>query len=151
MLGYCVEEYSEVRERLKPLMERHWLEIGHDRELIPLDVDHEKYAVLAEAGALALVCAWDQGRLVGYIAAINGTHLHYASTLFAEIDVFWLDPAYRKGLNGLRLFTELEAELKRRGVKKVLGQTKLGDKDVSALFKYLGWSPVEILFAKVIT
>lgn len=151
MLTYHVEDFRELFEKLEPLLERHWREIALDQERVPLAVDYARYRQFAASGHLAMIGAWDSGKLVGYIAAIVSTHLHYASTLFAAIDVFWLDPAYRAGLNGLRLFTELEAELKRRGVVKMIGQTKLAaDKDVSKLYEYLGWSPVETLFAKVI-
>lgn len=151
MLTYKVERYSDIAAEMVPLWVRHWKEVARDQETIKLDVDHSRYLQLCEAGALVIVTARAAGVLVGYIAAILSTHLHYTSTLHAGLDVFWLDPQYRNALNGVRLFTTIESELKLRGVKKVIGQTKLsGALDVSEMFKYLGWTPIETLFAKAL-
>lgn len=152
MLTYDREFYIDIDAELRPLLVRHWNEIALDKAAVPLDVDEARYRILDEGGNLVIITARDGVRLVGYVVAILSSHLHYASTLFGAIDVFWLDPAYRAGVNGIRLFTELELELKRRGVRKMIGQTKLGaGRDVSRLFEYLGWKPIETVFSKVVT
>lgn len=150
MLTYAVEQYGVLSEEIKPMLHRHWLEIAVDQDAIKLDVDSERYAHLSACGSLVLITARSSARLVGYVAAILSTHLHYRSTLHAIIDVFYLAPAYRQAQNGLGLFVALEEELLRRGVRKVIGQTKLGDKDVSAVFGFLGWTETERLFTKVL-
>jgi hypothetical protein len=100
---------------------------------------------------LAIVTARQEGRLVGYVAAIINTHLHYASTKFGTLDVFWLAPDVRKSVNGVGLFTAIEEELKRRGVVKMIGQTKLGPHDVGLIFEFLGWTETERLFTKAVS
>ena len=150
MLIYAVEPYGALTEEIKPLLQEHWREIAVDRDTIPLHVNVEQYRHLAACGSLVLITARDSVRLVGYIAAIMSNHLHYASTLHAIIDVFWLEPEYRQGRNGLGLFVALEAELARCGVRKVIGQTKLGAADVWPVFKFLGWTETERLYTKVL-
>ena len=150
MLKYAVEPFSKIIDEARPLLEAHWLEIGLDRDIIPLDIDYEKYLQLNANANLIIVTARQEGVLVGYIAAILSSHLHYHSTLFATLDVFYLKPEFRKGLNGVNLFLEMQRALKWRDVRKVIGQTKLGDKDISAVYRYLGWKPIETLFAKVL-
>ncbi len=149
-MKYAVEHYGAVEIELRPLLRQHWLEIARDQDTIPLDVDEPRYLHLEACGSLALITARKDARLVGYIAAIISGHLHYASTLHAIIDVFWLSPDYRQARNGLGLFVALEEELARRGVRKVIGQTKVGEgKDVSAIFAFLGWTETERLYTKV--
>lgn len=152
MLRYNVAAWTDILVEIQPLLKRHWEEVALDREQVKLDVDHLRYAQLDAEGALALVAARDpeqDHRLVGYIAAIISTHLHYKSTVFGLFDVFYLDPEYRVGRNGMFLFLEMEKELKRRGVKKMVGQTKLS-LNVSPVFEFLGWTEVERVFTKVI-
>lgn len=151
MLKYAIENYGAISHEIKPLLKKHWEEVGLDREAVPLDVDEARYSHLSATGGLVIVTLRDDARLVGYIAAIVSTHLHYASTLCGFLDVFWLDPGYRAGINGIRMFTELETVLKAMGVKKMIGQTKLGDLDMSKMFEYLGWKAIEKLFSKVVT
>lgn len=146
--------YADVVLELQPLLQRHWEEVALDKEQVPLDVDHFRYAQLDAHGALVIVTARDprnDHRLVGYIAAIVSEHLHYAGSTFGALDVFWMEPGYRKAVNGMRLFAEMELELARRGVVKMVGQTKVRkDLDVSAIYEWLGWTKTEVLFTKVL-
>lgn len=150
MLTYALENFSALSVEIKPLLQKHWHEIAVDRDTIALDVDYERYRHIDACGSLVLITGRQDAQLVGYIAAFISTHLHYASTLHAIIDVFYLKPAYRQAQNGLGLFVALEVELQRRGVRKVVGQTKLGERDVSKVFEFLGWTETERLFTKVL-
>lgn len=154
MLRYSLAAYSDIALELQPLLKRHFEEVALDKAEVPLHVDHLRYAELDANGALVIVTARDpeaDHRLVGYIAAFVTNHLHYASTLFASLDVFWMEPDYRKAANGMRLFAEMEAELARRGVVKMVGQTKVrADLDVSAIYQWLGWTKTEVLFTKIL-
>ncbi len=133
-----------------PLWQRHWEEIGTDKDRIPLDPDWQKYNELFLAGALHILGARDSnGVLVGYVFSIVGPHIHYKSTRVAFFDLYWLAPEYRKGTNGVRLFKETEKSLREHGVVKVFGQTKTF-KDVSMIFQRLGWKHVESVFTKVL-
>jgi hypothetical protein len=150
-MTYEHESYSAISEEIRPLLRRHWEAIANDKEAVPLDVDEEKYRALDSAGLLVIITARVDGRLVGYIAAILSPHLHYRSTLFATFDVFWMEPEFRSGLNGVGLFTRMLLQLKAAGVVKVVGQSKVGSgRDVSAIYRALGFEQAEILYTRTI-
>ena len=150
-MTYEHESYATIAEEIRPLLRRHWEAIANDKEAVPLDVDDEKYRALDSAGLLVIITARVDGRLVGYIAAILSPHLHYRSTLFATFDVFWMEPEFRSGLNGVGLFTRMLLQLKAAGVVKVVGQSKVGGgRDVSAIYRALGFEQAEILYTRTI-
>ena len=155
-MTYEHESYSAISEEIRPLLRRHWEAIANDKEAVPLDVDEEKYRALDSAGLLVIITArvdelMVDGRLVGYIAAILSPHLHYRSTLFATFDVFWMEPEFRSGLNGVGLFTRMLLQLKAAGVVKVVGQSKVGGgRDVSAIYRALGFEQAEILYTRTL-
>jgi len=146
-LSLQVEEFSQVIEEAKPLLYRHWLEVALDKEKVPLDPDWARYASLEGRGSLSVVTMRQNGKLVGYSCMVVERGLHYASTLEARMDIFWLAPECRGRMGGVRLFRAVERELKRRGVQRVYLGSKL-HKDVSSLFVRLGYTPVERYFSK---
>lgn len=154
MLKYEAANWGDIAAEIAPLTRRHWEEVALDKEMVPLDIDYLRYSQIEAAGMLVIITARDparDNRLVGYISAVCTFHLHYERTMFGVIDVYWLEPRYRQGLNGILLFTKLEEELKRRGVVKMIGQTKIRrDLDVSIMFEALGWKRAELIFTKVI-
>ena len=150
-MTYEHESYATIAEEIRPLLRRHWEAIANDKEAVPLDVDEEKYRALDSAGLLVIITARVDGKLVGYIAAILSPHLHYRSTLFATFDVFWMEPEFRSGLNGVGLFTRMLLQLKAAGVVKVVGQSKVGSgRDVSAIYRALGFEQAEILYTRTL-
>lgn len=146
---YAVERWRDLRPEMLPLLDRHWREIALNHADVPLDIDHERYDALDEAGALHIVTVRRDGDLIGYHVAIVSTHLHYASTLHGITDVFYVAPEYRQGFIGIRLFQCVEKELKALGVKKLYTGTKV-HLDLSKLFERLGYRRVEFLYAKII-
>lgn len=147
-----VEKFHEIARELPPLFERHYREIALDRDSIPLDPDWDRYFMLALNGLLVVRTARFDKALVGYIFNLVGPHLHYCSTPHAEIEMFWLDPAYRGSSFAIRWFRDNEATLKELSVKRVGVAVKNGYKDgrVGLIFKRLGYRPIETVWAKVI-
>jgi hypothetical protein len=147
-----VEKFHEIARELPPLFERHYREIALDQKTIPLDPDWDRYFVLALSGNLVVTTARVDKTLVGYIFNLVGPHLHYRTTPHAEIEMFWLDPAYRGGAFALRWFRENEATLKKLGIKKVGVATKSGYKGgrVGLIFKRLGYRPIETTWSKLL-
>ena len=131
------------------MFSRHWREIALNHDEVPLDIDWARYADLHEKGALHVVTARREGRLIGYHIAIITTHLHYRSTLHGITDVYYIVPECRHGVTGMRLFQAVERELKARGVRKLFTATKL-HLDQGPLFERMGYRPVERLYAKLI-
>lgn len=146
---YRVERWKHLREEMLPLLVRHWREVALNHADVPLDIDEARYAELDESGALHIVTARRGGQLIGYHVAIVSPHLHYASTLHGITDVYWIAPEHRVGRTALRLFQTVERELKARGVRKLFTATKL-HLDQGPLFEFLGYRPVERLYAKLI-
>lgn len=153
----AVEPWERVRLEVWPLWAEHHAEIARDGDLVPLAPDWEKYSAHAAAGALHIVTARQDGRLVGYLFALVSTHLHYATTQFAFFDLYWLHPDHRLAGDadsletldsvGAQLFIEAEETLRRRGVEKMIGTTKVWQ-DNSRLFKLLDWEETERVFAR---
>ena len=96
----------------------------------------------------------DGSTLVGYVFVLVYPHLHYASTLWAATDIFWLDPAYRQGLTGFRMFRLMEKSLKETGVKAIAVNVKLHFEasrgTIGKLFERLGYKPIETIYSKYI-
>lgn len=146
---FTCEAFEDIRDEIEPLWLLHWQEIGQDKDRVPLDPDWGRYAALDASGHLAVVTVRKGGVLIGYAFALVDTHLHYRSTLFASLDLYYLLPAHRGGRTALRLFQALEAELAARGVVKAVGNTKLAA-DQGRLFQHLGWRETERLFVKTL-
>lgn len=146
---YAVEPWSSFKHEAAQLFKRHWREIALNHAEVPLDIDHERYDALAEAGALHIVTARKGGLLIGYHLAIVSGHLHYKSTLHGITDIYYVVPECRHGTLAIRLFQAVERELKKVGVRKLFTATKL-HLDQGRLFEHLGYKPVERLYAKLI-
>jgi GNAT superfamily N-acetyltransferase len=146
------ERFSAIAKELPPLFERHWLELGSNRDTIKLDPDWDRYLAMDAAGLLVVTTARVAGVLVGYIFNIVGPHLHYRSTAHAELEMFWLDPAWRGLWFSLRWFRGNDDMLRELGVKRVHVAVKNGYKDgrVGVIFKRLGYLPVETVYSKVL-
>lgn len=149
MITFHVEPWSRFRTEGVQLWKDHWAEVAVDRDEIKLDVDFAQYDAQDAAGALHIVVARDEGRIVGYWSGLIRGHLHYGSTLHAFTDVYFVEKAYRKEGLGVALFSFVEKSLKARGVKKIVTATKV-HLNHSALFKGLGYRETEIVFTKLL-
>lgn len=136
------------------LFKQHWLEIALNKDRIRLDPDWDKYFDLDLADILNVLTVRANGVLVGYVFVLVFPHLHYFSTTWAQTDMFWLQPAYREGWTGVRMFRELEKHLKTRGVKVIHVVVKLHYQaergTLNKLFERLGYHPIETVMAKYI-
>jgi GNAT superfamily N-acetyltransferase len=144
-----VEEFGPFCREVQPLLPRHWEELALNKETVPLAPDYDRYAHMDAQGMLSVVTVRAQGRLVGYSIMIVQPGFHYKTILEARMDIFWLAPEYRGRMGGVRLFKAHEAELKRRGVKRIYVGSKL-HKDSTRLFLALGYHPIEQWFSKMV-
>ena len=74
MIILARETFGAIRDELMALWQPHYDEVAEDQDVIPLDPDWEKYAVLALRGSLAIVTARRADELVGYVFAVVDTH-----------------------------------------------------------------------------
>jgi hypothetical protein len=122
-----------------------------DHDAVPLDPDFNAYAALDHVGQLQVITVRSDGDLVGYHTSIVRPHLHYKGTLHAQVDLYYLHPEFRRGINGLRLFEAAERAWRERGVIKAMTGTKLHDHlNVGRIFERQGWRATEHSYTKVL-
>ena len=148
-LTYAIEPFSAAQPEVARLCVRHWEEIALNKGAIALDPDWERYAVLDSMQAIVLATARAEGDLVGYQIFLVSPHLHYRSSLTALSDVVYLAPEHRFGMAGIRLMRCAEAELRRRGVQRVVQNVKLHT-DWGRVLERMGYAPIERLYSKLL-
>lgn len=147
-LTFQVESFTVIAPELPALFARHWHELADHQDTRPLDPDWQRYMELEAMGRLHVITARCGEVLVGYIFNLIGPHLHYKSTLHAEIEMFWLEPPYRGGWFAVKWFRENDRLLRQAGVKFI----HCGVKNhymagrVGSIFRRLGYKPSETLW-----
>lgn len=149
MITFHVEPWCEFKRDAAYLWPKHWEEVAVNRDKIKLDVDYAQYDAMDAQGSLCVIAARSAGAIVGYWIGVIRPHLHYASSLTAFTDIYFVDKPFRKLGAGQQLFAFVEQELRRRGVQKIFTATKL-HLDHSALFKASGYSETEVVFTKLL-
>lgn len=146
MLTAHVESYREVIEELKPLYPAHWEELALNKDKVPLAPIYEAYDARDAAGEVMVVTLRSAGALAGYFIGFIAPALHYRTCLTLTLDIFRVLPEYRSGSAGTKLFRAVEAEARRRGVQRMFVGSKV-HADASAIFKRLGYEPVETFYS----
>src|ERR1700753_1245125 len=144
------EGVSAIAHELPPLFPQHWGGGALNQDIIPLAPDWDKYYRLDVEGILQVLTArLPSGRLVGYAFLMVGPHLHYVTTRWGHVDMFWTDPTVRAGWTGVRLFKALIAGAKELGVVNLTLTTKLhfAENRVTKLLQRLGFKPIETVHA----
>ncbi len=144
------ERFNQIAQELPPLFTEHWRELALNKDVIPLAPDWDRYFALDVQGALRILTVRFEGRLVGYVFLLFGPHLHYVSTPWGHSDMFWLDPTFRQGWTGVRLFKELLRGVEAMGARMLTVPVKLHFMNgrVIKLLKRLGFEPIEIVMAR---
>ncbi|MBK3774770.1 hypothetical protein GAY31_11445 [Azospirillum brasilense] len=151
MLTFQEETFSSAIEEIKTLMHGHWEEVASNKDTAFLEPNWDSFTKLEEAGALYVLTARDDGALVGYIIHVVVRPLHYASRVTAHDDAHYLLPAYRKGMNGIKMIKAAEDMLKRAGVNSIAYHSKAReDINKGPVFQRLGYKPEEIIYKKEI-
>ena len=144
------ERFHAIAHELPPLFREHWAELALNRDVIPLAPDWDRYYAMDVAGTLRiLTMRVPSGQLVGYVFLMVGPHLHYATTLWGQVDIFWIDPVYRQGWTGIRFLKTLIRDAKSMGVVNLLMGTKTHfmQNRVTKLLQRLGFKPIETIHA----
>ena len=150
MLTFSVEAWSKALPELRGLFPLLWADVAIDKDKFVAECDEEKYAALEKIGMLHLVTARDEGRLVGFFLVFLTPNAHYKGQgLMAFTDMYFILDAFRGGPDGARLFTFMEETLREKGVVKAYTSHKL-HRDRSAMLKFLGWPPSDIIYSKVL-
>jgi GNAT superfamily N-acetyltransferase len=152
---FAIERFYEVAPDIKPLFKRHWDELGRDRDRVPLDFWWEHAAALDTSGILRIMTVRLEGELIGYMLTLVSPHLHYKSTLHANVDAYWLAPEHRKGWAGVAMIRAHEKAMRALGVKRLfIGENltfknKRG-KQMRGLLRALGYAATDVHFRKML-
>jgi GNAT superfamily N-acetyltransferase len=149
IVTYQVENWFDALPEMEQLWPLHWQEIASDRDKVPLEPNYREYAALANLGVTHVVVARHEGRMIGYHVTMVKGHIHYASMLSGFVDMYFMHPDFRRGFAGIGLFRAAEDTLRARGVRKIFTATKV-TKDMSIIFRRLGYTHAENLFTKYI-
>ncbi len=148
------ERFGLIAKEFPVLFKQHWAEIALNQDKIPLDPNWEQYFNFDLADVLNVLTVRANGVLVGYVFVLVFPHLHYCSTAWAQTDMFWLDPAYRQGWTGVKMFRETERHVKARGCKVLHVVVKLhfeaGRGTLGKVLQRLGYKAVETVWGKFI-
>lgn len=146
---YQHENYGNVKKDIKPLIIKHWEEIALNQDIIELNPDWDAYAKLDMGGSLRVFTVrTDNEQLVGYFVVIVSRSLHYSDHLFANNDIIFLLPEYRKGTTGIKLIDFAERELKAEGVTSLNINTK-DHQSFDAILLRRGYQMIERVYSKV--
>lgn len=122
------------------MIKAHHEEAGLLSRGIPLDVDYDEMIRVEREGFYHSWCGWDGDHLASYLSWWIVTPLQYRTTKLAVDDVHYMEPQYRRGWNGVRMFRECFAALKTMGVKRYRVHRNRYI-DLSPLFRRLGAEP----------
>lgn len=150
MLAAGVERLASVWTEVSSRFPAHFELMGEPMQralevpagLIPLAPDAAKYYSLEQQGSLFVVVLRDSGKICGYWFCFCGPSLHYSTTVMGDMDIWFLDEAYREGVASLVLGRAVKAELERRGAKLWFAAEKL-HRPAGRLYAALGMLPVE--------
>lgn len=159
-LTFAAEKLFDFLPEVRLYADAHWAEVAADKDAAPLNIDWQRYLDLDAEGTLHCTIARDAGQFAGYYTYLVHVPLRYKSSIFAECDVFYLRPEFRKGRAGLELVQESERLLKEyvggRQIR-VITRSKLtrhgipeDKQDLGPLFTHLGYKPIERVYTKVI-
>lgn len=148
MITVQVEKFEDNVPRLMELFPIHYRELAMDQDKVPLSPSYGVYIQYEHQGELLFVTIRVDGIVMGYFIGFIQLGLHYNTCLSCKMDIFFVHPDVRgDGLPGLKLFREVEKELKRRGVQRWYVGTKI-KADAGPLFKRMGFEPIEVYHSK---
>lgn len=150
MITFQHEKWADCVQEMREIWPEHHSSLALDQDRIHLACDEAKYEQGEALGCLHIVTARVDGKLVGYHYGMLMNHLHYKDAgLMCYTDVYYLQPAYRKGTVGIRFLAAVMESLKACGVVKFYMSTKIHS-DNSKVLKVLGMEPSDIVLTKLL-
>lgn len=140
--------FNQIAAELPPLFLEHWNEASLEK--YPLDPDFDLYYSWDVQGVLRCLTVRHEGVLVGYLFLLLSGHVDHKSTLIAQAEKFWLDPAFRQGWTGVKLFKEAARAAKEWGAAEIAVPVELHvlDGRLATMLQRLGFRPVETIYSR---
>ncbi len=146
MLTIRESTVDEMLANASTLFEEHWDEIALNKHVMVLKPDEARYRAMEAQGALLILAAFDDGRLVGYSVNFVIHHLHYADLRVCSNDLLYIEPASRQGGVGIRLMRCTEAEARERGARLMLWHAK-PDTPLADILPRMGYGVQDIIYS----
>lgn len=148
MITCHVESFTDRIDELKQIIPMHYEELALNKDKVPLSPQWDIYKQRDAMGGVLFMVMREAGEMIGYFIGFIAPGLHYSTCLTCTMDIFYIRPDKRgSGLPGIKLFREVEKELKRRGVDRWFCGSKT-KADASALFERLEFDRVEVYYSK---
>lgn len=144
-MRYRREQACDVFDEMLPLLEKHYLEIAHFRD-IAFEPDKEQYLKIDELGLSRVFTARNvEGKLIGYAVYFVRSNMHYKSSLQAVQDVIYIDRAHR-GF-GAEFIHWCDVQLNLEGVQAVYHHVKVAH-NWGPMLERLGYKMVDLIYTK---
>ena len=122
-------------------------------EMVPfeaeLDPDYDAYRAIEKVGRFRGFLAKDGDKTIGYAWYFISKHRHFKNHVWAVVDDFWLEPAYRKGRVAIRFFEFIEERLKAiEGLTAIVQGARPGHSAAQRLFEHMGYAPWDMMLIK---
>jgi GNAT superfamily N-acetyltransferase len=126
----------------------HWREASLEKDR--LDPDWDLYYAWDLQGQLRILTVRHEGLLVGYLFMLLSTHVDHKTILYAQAEKFWLDPVFRQGWTGVRIFKEAVKAATEWGAKEFAVPVELHVMDgrLANMLKRLGFRAVETIYSR---
>lgn len=148
MLVYREESWDSYYKDARLLWPGHYEELCQDKVRMKMAPAVDWYKACESMGVLQIVSARDsEGHLAGYQISVIRPHTHYSGVLCAFEDSFYLDPLYRRGMEGVRLIKESVRLLKARGVQRTFFMS-IESKPSDKIFQFLGFVKTHTTWSK---
>ena len=146
MLTFQLEPADTWERDCPALLVEHHRELGLDQDL-EVAVNFEKIRMLEAAGMWLTFTARDDGKLVGYVAALFAKHLHYSTSgEMLIVDMYYLAPEFRTGA-GAKLLAFVEQTARAKNAIKLYLSCKV-HRDHTKLFLRMGYRLSDFAFTK---
>jgi GNAT superfamily N-acetyltransferase len=152
--GWMPVREALAAPNLPDLIRAHWDELAVHKTEMVLAPNYQRFAELGDVGQFRVWAAKDGKTLVGYVGFFVQPHIHYQNTLTAVEDLFLLSAPYRKGGNGLKMFSTAIDALRELGVKRVILHSKVHfEKERGGLgrfFQRLGFEHTDNIYSRML-
>lgn len=146
MLTFNRENYVDIIDEIDAIAPAISREVDIYPGVTEPNIDHERLAALGDA-TLAITARNEEGELIGLTISTVIPDILFKHVLTSYSMFYYLDPDYRGGGNGTRLFEVTEEWYDYLGVERSFVPRKLHI-DNNKLFVRLNYIPIETTYTK---
>lgn len=141
------ESLTSFRRDIEPLLKMEWEEAPLDDWPFCYEMDWHKYGLLDAHNMLLAYTLRDGHELVGYVIFVKDYSHHHHGYKVAKLDLFFVNPEYRKGRNAIDLLRYAQDDMDEMGVDMTIVSCFMESR-VEVLYKRMGYKPLERTFVR---